>query len=55
MTAEGLSVLLLADTLEEVIGLSSRILVMKDGAVTATFDASPGAKPGQVELVRHMV
>ncbi len=55
MTAEGLAILLLADTLEEVIGLSSRILVMKDGAVTATFDASPGTKPVQVDLVRHMV
>jgi len=55
MTAEGLAVILLGDTLEEVIGLSSRILVMRDGRVTATFDAPPGAKPSQVELVEHMV
>lgn len=55
MTAEGLAIILLGDTLEEVIGLSSRILVMRDGEVTATFDAPPGGKPGQVDLVGHMV
>jgi ribose transport system ATP-binding protein len=55
MTAEGLAVILLGDTLEEVIGMSSRILVMKDGAVTAELAAPPGAKPSQVEILRHMV
>ncbi len=55
MTAEGLAVILLGDTLEEVIGLSSRVLVMRDGKVTASFDAPPGAKPDQVALVSHMV
>ena len=38
MTAEGLAVILLGDTLEEVIGLSSRILVMRDGAITARLE-----------------
>ena len=55
MTAEGLAVVLLGDTLEEVIGLSSRILVMRDGEIAATFDAARGKKPTQVELVGHMV
>lgn len=55
MTAEGLAVILLGDTLEEVIGLSSRILVMRDGEITGTFDAPPGGKPTQVDLVEHMV
>jgi ribose transport system ATP-binding protein len=55
MTGEGLAVILLGDTLEEVIGLSSRILVMRDGEVTARFEAAPGKKPAQVDLVRHMV
>ncbi|MFM8747870.1 MAG: sugar ABC transporter ATP-binding protein [Aestuariivirga sp.] len=55
MTAEGLAIVLLGDTLEEVIGLSSRILVMRDGKVTARLEAPPGAKPQQVELLRHMV
>ena len=55
MTAEGLAIVLLGDTLEEVIGLSNRILVMRDGVVTASFDAAPGHKPAQVDLVSHMV
>jgi ribose transport system ATP-binding protein len=55
MTAEGLAVILLGDTLEEVIGLSSRILVMRDGAITARLDAPPGGKPRQVDILRHMV
>ena len=55
MTAEGLAVVLLGDTLEEVIGLSNRILVMRDGEVTATFEAPPDNKPAQVDLIRFMV
>jgi ribose transport system ATP-binding protein len=55
MTSEGLAVILLGDTLDEVIGLSNRIIVMRDGEITARFEAPPGGKPTQVELVRHMV
>ena len=55
MTELGVSIVLLADTLEEVIGLSHTIIVMRDGEESARFDAPPGAKPSQVELIRHMV
>lgn len=55
MTADGFAIILLGDTLNEVIGLSSRILVMRDGAVVETFDAPTGGKPDQVDLVRYMV
>ena len=55
MTAEGLAIILLGDTLDEVLGLSSRVLVMRDGRVTAEFDCPAGRKPSQVELVTHMV
>ncbi|MEZ5931258.1 MAG: sugar ABC transporter ATP-binding protein [Alphaproteobacteria bacterium] len=55
MAAEGLGILLLADTLEEVIGLSSRILVMKDGRISRTFEAPVGAKPEQIDLIEAMV
>lgn len=55
MTDEGLSVVLLGDTLEEVIGLSHKILVMRDGTVSARFDARPDAKPSQVDLITYMV
>ncbi len=55
MADQGLAILLLADTLEEVIGLSSRILVMKDGRISASFDAPVGGKPAQVDLIEAMV
>jgi ribose transport system ATP-binding protein len=55
ITNDGLAVVLLGDTLDEVIGLSSRIIVMRDGAVTAEFDAPAGNKPEQVEIVQYMV
>jgi ribose transport system ATP-binding protein len=55
LTAQGIGVILTADTLEETIGLSSRVLVMKDGKVTATYEALRGQKPSQVDLISHMV
>ncbi|HEX6014405.1 MAG TPA: sugar ABC transporter ATP-binding protein [Geminicoccaceae bacterium] len=55
LTAEGMAVILTSDTLEETIGLSHSVLVMRDGQVTHRADASPGRKPQQVELIEHMV
>ena len=52
---QGVAVLLTADTLEETIGLAHAILVMRDGVVTQRFEAAPGSKPGQLDLIRHMV
>ena len=55
MTDEGLSIILLADTLEELIGLSHRIIVMKDGKITQEFDSSVGEKPKQIDIIPYMV
>jgi ribose transport system ATP-binding protein len=55
VTAEGMGVILTSDTLEETIGLSHTVLVMRDGVVTHRTDASPGHKPQQVDLIGHMV
>ncbi|MCW6507103.1 sugar ABC transporter ATP-binding protein [Lichenifustis flavocetrariae] len=55
LSAQGVGILLLSDTLEETIGLCHRVLVMRDGEITAHFDATPGQKPNQVDLVRAMV
>ena len=55
VTAEGMAVILTSDTLEETIGLSHTVLVMRDGVITHRTDASPGRKPQQVELIEHMV
>ncbi|HET9069804.1 MAG TPA: ATP-binding cassette domain-containing protein, partial [Amaricoccus sp.] len=55
VTAEGVGVILTSDTLEETIGLSHTVLVMRDGEITHRTDAAPGAKPAQVDLIGHMV
>ena len=55
LSAQGVAILLISDTLEETIGLSHQVLVMRDGEITARFDASPGKKPNQVDLLRAMV
>jgi ribose transport system ATP-binding protein len=55
IVAEGKSIILLGDTLEECSGMSNRVLVMKDGLITGEFDASVGNKPSQVDLVSLMV
>ncbi len=55
LSNQGVSVILTADTLEETIGLSHTILVMRDGVITQTFDAMPGHKPQQLQLIEHMV
>ena len=55
VTAEGVAVILTSDTLEETIGLSHTVLVMRDGVVTHRTDAAPGHKPRQIDLIGHMV
>lgn len=52
---EGKSVILLGDTLDECIGMSSRILVLKDGRITGAFDAPVDNKPCQVDVVSLMM
>ena len=42
VTAEGIAVILTSDTLEETIGLSHTVLVMRDGVITHRTDAAPG-------------
>ncbi len=55
ITASGRSVILLGDTLDECIGLSNKIVVMKDGTVTKEFDAPPHNKPEQLDIVKYMM
>lgn len=54
-TARGIGIILLGDTLDECIGLSNKILVMKDGLVTKIFDAEPDNKPNQLDIIQHMM
>ncbi|MCL2864711.1 MAG: sugar ABC transporter ATP-binding protein [Lachnospiraceae bacterium] len=55
IVAEGKSVILLGDTLEECSSMSNRVLVMRDGLITGEFNAAVGEKPSQVDLVSLMV
>jgi ribose transport system ATP-binding protein len=55
MTAQGKSVILLGDTLDESIGLANRILVLQDGLITGEFGAEVGGKPEQVDVVSLMM
>ncbi len=55
ITNAGAAVILLGDTLDEYIGLASRIVVMKDGLTTAEFDCPADNKPRQVDIIKHMM
>jgi ABC-type sugar transport system ATPase subunit len=55
LTAKGAAVLYVSDDLPELIGFSDRVLVMRDGRITHEFDAAPGQKPSEHDLVAAMV
>ncbi|NRF95105.1 sugar ABC transporter ATP-binding protein [Paenibacillus frigoriresistens] len=55
LSEKGVAVILLGDTLDECIGLSSKILVMKDGLVTKEIDCPADNKPLQVDIVQYMM
>ncbi len=53
--ATGASVILIADTLEEALGLAHTLLVMKDGRRTALFDNTGPQPVTPLDLIPHMV
>lgn len=55
MAAEGKSVILLGDTLDECISMSNRVLIMRDGLITGELDAAVDSKPSQVTIISMMV
>ncbi|MBO0609285.1 sugar ABC transporter ATP-binding protein [Myceligenerans salitolerans] len=52
---QGVAMVLLADSLEEAIGMSDRIVVMSDGRATTEVAAPTGDKPTPLDLVKEMV
>lgn len=50
-TTCGKAVLLVADSIEEAIGLSHRVVCMRDGRVTAVVSSPVGAKPSQLPVL----
>jgi len=55
LVEQGLSIVLITDDLLELIGLSNRIVIMKDGVITNEFESPPGNKTAENELVKYMV
>lgn len=55
LAESGVAILLVADSLEEGIFMSNRVITMKDGAVTGEFDSSPSGRPSRADLLERMV
>jgi ribose transport system ATP-binding protein len=55
LAAAGMSLLIMCDTLEEDIGLSNRLVVMKDGAVVRELPCTARHKPTPVDVVSYVV
>ncbi len=51
----GAAILLVSDNLPELIGLSNRIVVLRDGKISAIVEAPKEAKPREVTVVSAMV
>jgi ribose transport system ATP-binding protein len=55
MSAAGIGIVLVADTLEEAIGLCHNLIVLKDGVIQKTFSGEIGNKPSPYDLIHHMI
>jgi ribose transport system ATP-binding protein len=55
LSAAGVAILLITDDLPELIGLSHRILLMRDGRIVQEQNTPAGAKPAEDELIKYMV
>jgi ribose transport system ATP-binding protein len=54
LVSQGMAILLTADSLEETMGLSDTVFVMRDHKITARFNMA-GDQPSQVDILRNMV
>lgn len=55
LAREGVSMIIMCDTLEEDIGLSDRILIMKDGRFVREVNCPPYRKPSPGEIIGSIV
>jgi ribose transport system ATP-binding protein len=55
LSEDGVAILLITDDLPELIGLSHRILLMRDGRVAKDCSTPADAKPAEDELIKYMV
>jgi ribose transport system ATP-binding protein len=55
LAQDGVGMLIMCDTLEEDIGLSNRMLIMKDGQLVQEVDCAPDRKPTPRAIIQHIV
>jgi len=55
LSAEGIAIIVMSDTLEEDIGLSNRMIVMRDGVITNEVQCPSKEKPKPIEIIEYMV
>jgi ribose transport system ATP-binding protein len=55
LAGEGISMLIMCDTLEEDIGLSDRMLVMKDGHLVKELQCLPESSPSPQDIISLIV
>ncbi len=55
LARRGVAIVLVAETLEETLGLADQVLVLRDGAVTRRFDSLARCKPPPEAVVEAMV
>ncbi len=55
LASRGMGIVLLADTLDELIALSDTVVVMRDGIVSGHWDGRQGKKPSEAEVTGLMV
>ena len=53
LKAQGKSIIMISEELPEVIGMSDRILVLKEGRIVKTFDRDPGLT--EADVIHHMI
>jgi ribose transport system ATP-binding protein len=54
LSIAGTSILLLSDSIDEIIAMSHRVITMNDGRITAELPAPRNAKPGPIDVIPHM-
>ena len=52
---EGMGIIIMCDTLEEDIGLSNRMLILKDGVLKKEIDCPKEKKPEPIDVIGSIV
>jgi ribose transport system ATP-binding protein len=55
LAEKNMAIILISDELLELIGLSNRIILMKDGRITHSVETPVENKPAETELIKYMV